>query len=196
MKPESASIEPSERSKPPVSITNVSPRETIQRIATPVSITRMFATVRKRGSWIENTITRHTRTTSTPTYWLPADQLASRPRRLGARVDAVSASLAEVTTPPSSSARGSPRSLRRGRARRRSGRATITRIRSHRRSSSAVSDELTRIPTPSSRASREQSVDLALRADVDAARRLVHHQDRWRPTQPFRDARPSAGCRR
>ena len=50
MKPERASIEPSDRSKPPVSITTVNPREIIQRIATPVSITRMFATVRNRGS--------------------------------------------------------------------------------------------------------------------------------------------------
>ena len=48
---DSATIEPIERSKPPASMTNVSPIETTQRIAALVSSALMFPDVKKR-SWV------------------------------------------------------------------------------------------------------------------------------------------------
>ena len=52
----------------------------------------------------------------------------------------------------------------------------MTRIRSHSVSSSWFSDDETRIARPLLRCVEQQPVDLGLRADVHAARRLVEHQ--------------------
>ena len=71
----------------------------------------------------------------------------------------------------------------------------MTRMRSASRSTSGSSDEIIRIATPSAASSLEQPVHLGLRADVDAARRLVDDQQRRPPRRATSRARPSAGCR-
>ena len=76
------------------------------------------------------------------------------------------------------------------------GRCRSTTTRSQRPSSSGISLDATRTPMPFRGELANAGVDLALRADVDAARRLVEQQEaRVRRALPWR-ARPSADCRR
>jgi hypothetical protein len=63
--PVSASIAPSERSKPPAIITNVSPIETTQRMAALVSSASMFPLVKKRSCVSEKKMNRATSSSST-----------------------------------------------------------------------------------------------------------------------------------
>ena len=60
--------------------------------------------------------------------------------------------------------------------------STITR--EHSRSSSALSDEHTTVAVPSRRRQVDEAVDVGLRADVDALRRLVEHEHPWRAAEP------------
>ena len=71
--PISASVDPTERSMPAVSTTNVIPIDTTQRIETLVRRFSMFGRV-KKFSWVsERTTKRHTSSTSTAAYRLDAD---------------------------------------------------------------------------------------------------------------------------
>ena len=63
----------------------------------------------------------------------------------------------------------------------------ITAMRWLSRSTSGSSDEMTMIALPSRGQLVQQPVDLALGADVDAARRLVEDQDVAVAQQPFGD---------
>ena len=53
--------------------------------------------------------------------------------------------------------------------------------------SSSISDEMKRTPPPSGGELVDDRIDLVLGADVDAARRLVHDEDRRLGQQPLRE---------
>ena len=71
----------------------------------------------------------------------------------------------------------------------------ITTTRSHSPITSSSSELTVRMVMPRSASADDLPVDLGLRGDVDAARRLVENQDARRSARATSPARPSADCR-
>ena len=133
---ESASIDPTERSNPPASMTNVRPIATTHRIAALVSSASMFAEVKNRSCVMENVAKSPMKRTSTAKKRCCTRDAS---RRVATRLTPRVPLRSRVIVASSASSRFNRATIRP---------RCMTRIRSQRSRSSAVSEELTRIASP------------------------------------------------